>query len=355
MKKAATRKKAATKKKAAAKKKTTTKKKATAKKKSASAVDAAQVYMKSIFMDPETSHRRAMQALCDHGDEIRKIHGVVDVEVGVKLIGGESARMFALRVLVKHKCQSYSEIKKKKTKEIKPSYDGVPTDIVEICEHEASVDPGDDIFAQSRRGTLGGYVRLAFPPREVRFLTAGHVISNSAGNTKVSVKDKDKDKVIGAITPSPENFELARYVDCALVTPKTDDMPPLSNGKHTVIRVGAASSADLLHDGLIWKVGANDDTEPKFTLGTLTSLSSGERTVKLGNGKKMKVSGQLVIRPKDGNSFGEKGDSGAIVSIGEVAIGVLRSVGKDQAGKQEALATPFTEIFARTEFPLFNF
>ena len=266
--------------------------------------------------------------------------------------------MFAIRVLVERKCGSYAEIKKSGTSEIKCSYDGVPTDVVELCEHEACVDPGDAIFVGSRRGTLGGYVRLAFPPREVRFLTAGHVIANSAGTRKVSVKSNGK--VIGAIKPDNDNYQIGRYVDCALVTPKTDDMPPLTNGKHTVIKVGPASSADLLHDGLIWKVGANDDkssdpNKPKFTLGTLTSISSGERTVKLSNGKKVKVSGQLVIRPTDGNSFGEKGDSGAIVSIGEVAIGVLRSVGKDNAGKQEALATPFTEIFNRTSFPPFDF
>lgn len=303
-----------------------------------STVDAATRYLSYLYKNPEASYLFACKTLEKYRTEIMAIPGVVCAEVGIKQIGEFPVRIFAIRVLVTRKLQTAAEIRASRSKMIPTQFDSVPTDVIQVATYKDAVDPGDPIVSGGGSGTFGAFVKPIHTSR-IRMITAAHVV----GSGPSEVRD-DTGQQVGKITPTDNNYVLDETVDCALVQPDGQTVTELTDGNGIVaIEFRDAIPSQLLSSGRVWKRGAKTGVRT----GTITVIDSARRQI--GGGTFAEH--QIIVQDVSATSpFALAGDSGAVVCIDDIAVGVVRAV-SDQAdgqGRHETLVSPYAEILRST-------
>ncbi len=303
-----------------------------------STVDAATRYLSYVYKNPEASYLFACKTLEKYRKEIMAIPGVVCAEVGIKQIGEFPVRIFAIRVLVTDKLKTAAAIRAARSKAIPTQFDAVPTDVIEVGTYKDAVAPGDPIISGGGRGTFGAFVR-PFGTSRIRMITAAHVVGNGPSDLK-----DDTGQHVGTFTPTDKTHVLNETVDCALVQPLGQTVTELTDGNGIVAsEFRDAIPAHLLSSGRVWKKGASTGV----TTGTITVINSGRRPISGGTFAEHQV---IIEGVSPGSPFALAGDSGAVVCIDDIAIGVVRAVSDQTAGQSnhETLVTPYAEILNST-------
>ena len=323
---------------------------------------AALSYLKKVRRSPGAERDHAESVLERHQKEILAKKGVLSADVGIKTVGGAHTHIYAICIYVEKKAipvpprggrapRGYKRLGKvfvprKYTQDdlIPEDYEGVPTDIIEggVFDPVNGARPmgGDKIHAvgtkpdvpggnkQSAPGTLGCGVLNKFSKRE-RYLTCAHVLTFLPKEKSPEINSKRNvlnaaQEVVGTIDKDQgQNGDWAYgpIVDCAVVLPTEP---------RDFFQVPVREEADLQPRGM--RLVRPEDEIDGVEVWTRGAITGERRTGNVTNvcGRPMFRDGtrgdqQIMVKPGP-SSFAVPGDSGGIVCVEEMAIGIVRAV-----------------------------
>lgn len=293
-----------------------------------------------VPMPARMAYEHAVMVYRRYREQIKRLDPtrITSLSCGDRYQNGEPTGEFSIRIHVRTKQDKY-ELRAKALAghiDLRPFYEGVPIDIVvtdfEIAAGPSTPDDGRKVYGEGGQGTIG---TVAFgPDGAFAWVTAGHVMSKSIPLAKdQGAKDSDNVTVIGTTPQDGVHYSRDNFVDCAVIVPKN----PLP--RPTVSRRQRDPNADdiALHRPVeIWgastpyKSGVIDSLEHE----PIPLPKSGETAEE-----------HFLIRSSTGQ-FAQDGDSGAIVMIGNNAIGMVRAVTKNPDGVLLTVAVRMSRLCA---------
>lgn len=283
-------------------------------------------YLRMLEKSPEVAYAAARAALEKFRGKLMALPGVLSVDVGMKRQHGQFTRLFAIRVHVDQKRPSEAVPPRE---QIPPFCDNIPTDVLEGRFKQLSaggVRPGGGdmvIDPIGRQGTLGIGVRSRNFGNRERYLTCAHVISPTNDVTVPTTMRDRAGNVIGVANPNSsaskkDNWDLSPFVDCALITPPNPGFVRVRiprGGADDPVVMRLPVPADAAQGVQAWKVGAMTMVK---TFGKIVSIHA---SVPLETG--LVTIDQIEVSTA---GFAEEGDSGAILSVNNEALGIIRAV-----------------------------
>ena len=292
--------------------------------------------IRSDAVSSQYEYERARMVYEKYKNRILKIKGVVGVDVGFKKIHDVPLPVFALRVFVTKK-RSATGVDKKEL--IKPAYDGVPTDVIEMKGFTlaaSKVKMGDGIRVPDSplsNGTMGAYVKRMTDDSQSSghlLLTAAHVAGATAGAIPAgrAVLNQSNDQIGETLGKKGVGWIYDSKTDLALVKPTHDPVmrPPIPMKMRPVTPIVPVSPGD--QGSMVKKIGA----KTKFTEGRIDGIGTYQ------SGSQVLVDHLLIVGTnshgdEDGSAFADRTDSGALIVMSKngAAIGLVRAVSDDAA------------------------
>ncbi|MGC3967427.1 MAG: hypothetical protein QM775_08680 [Pirellulales bacterium] len=294
-----------------------------------------------VPMSPKMAYEHALDVYRRYRDEIRKIdERITTMSCGTRYQNGEPTGEFAIRIHVRtpaDKIQLKAKVIAGHTN-LRPHYEGVWVDIVatdfDIADGRTTPDDGrvvccDDAPGIRRTGTIG---TVAIGPGGTPvWVTAAHVMSHEIAQQDEKTATDCRGGVLGRTPHSDLYYRRNDFVDCAIILPKDPLALPTSPR-------GQRDPTD------------DDYTKPRMVemWGTKTGHKSGvidalvHDPILLPKTQELAVD-HFLVRAEKG-AFAQDGDSGAIVTIGNVVIGMVRGVSNNPQGVLVAVVCKLSHI-----------
>ncbi len=281
--------------------------------------------------------------------ELLQRPGVHSVAIGYKRKGGVKTDELAIVVFTsKKKVRDWL-----KPEEIIPeSYNGVPTDIVELPEFQPEVEPdqtryrpapgGVQLYVPGSYGTLGTFVqskKAGDNPQDVYILSNYHVLGD-AGTKICQAKDGDGNKI--AVTARGAYYEKA---DAAVA--KMDDAAVAAAG--VIQDVGYVGGVHEVTAADLEKNVKKRGRTTRFTRGIIRYIN-----MTVSNELENKLDDQIAVYSLTVDQpFTESGDSGSVVMMDTKAnliVSLHWGGGKDKAtGLKVSASSPIQHVLESVE------